>query len=142
MKPRIKNIFILIAFAAILGLVGYIHLQNKRNEKLRAEARVEKIKNDSLIKVKNGLYTKLVADSLTIKELRKIFKDLGIDEKNPVLAQKLVLVPSDTVTIIKEIQSTDTTLTFTDYYPKKENYFAKHITSLNTRDTTATGEFK
>lgn len=138
---NVKQIFLILCvlLALLTGYMAYYFYKNAI--KLKEEQRIEKIKNDKLIKLQPGEYTKLVADTLDKKELRKKIKELGIDLENALLAQKIVLAPRDTIKIIEDIKVTDTTLTFMDFYPKKEDFFVKHITSLNTKDTTATGEF-
>ncbi len=144
MKLNLKTILIIVLLFISTVVIIWGIRKNNQVKAEKAKYRTEKIKADKLQKVvteKGVQYEKLVADTVGTGQLRRIIKELGIDIKNPQLAQEIIFVPRDTITIIKEIEATDSTLVFTDYYPQKENYFAKHITRQDTRDTTATGEF-
>lgn len=141
MKLNYNKILLIISILLLLGFACSYYIFNKKENEWKRERAITKIKNDSLVKIKDGQYTKLLADTLTRVQLRKKIKELGIELENALLAQKLTLRARDTIKIIEEVNVTDTTLTFTDFYPKKENFFVKHITSLNIKDTTATGEF-
>ena len=70
---------------------------DKSQEKLRRELRVEKIKNDTLTKIKEGLYTKLVADTLTKRELRQKVDSLKLEIKDP----KIIFLFRDPVERLK-----------------------------------------
>lgn len=141
MKKDIKTILLYITIVALIFFVYSWHYAEKNKKEAQRMEQVRLVRNDSLRKVARGQYEKLVADTLTKKQLSEKIKELGIQLKNAELAQKIVFVPRDTITIIKEIKKTDSTLTFINFYPKKESYFVKHTTKVNTKDTTATGEF-
>lgn len=141
MKLNFNKVLLFVSIFLLVGFgLSYYYFTKKQKEYKRLIA-IEKIKNDELVKIKDGEYQKLLADTLTRVQLRKKIKELGIDLENALLAQKIVLAPRDTIKIIEDIKVTDTTLTFMDFYPKKEDFFVKHIISLSTKDTTATGEF-
>lgn len=144
MKLDFKGIMLILSVVALIFFGYSWYYANKHKEEAQRLEHVRLIRNDSLRKIiteKGILYEKLVADTLSKKQLREKIKELGLELENALLAQKIVFVPRDTIKIIEDIKTTDTTLTFTDYYPKKEGYFVRHITNHNTKDTTATGEF-
>ena len=142
MKINFKN----IAFIAIIGLliffgVKYYITQNKL-EKERLEVRKDKIRDDKLVKLSEGEYRKLVADTLTKAELKEKINEFAIKLKNAVIAQEIVYVPKTVEKVVEKVIKTDTTLIAIDYYPKKKGYFAKHTTTFDTRDYSAKGKFE
>ena len=50
----------------------------KKLEKAQIELRTTKIKNDTLVQINDRQYTKLVADTLTEKQLRKKIDSFGV----------------------------------------------------------------
>jgi hypothetical protein len=130
----------LIAIILILAIVsGVFWFQKTSAEKkmyqTQRELRVGKISQDSLVKVSDGYYQKLVADTLTSKQLKKLAEDI-VDLKNrkPIYVTKTIIQPvevlkeTDSVTIVKD------SIFIKDYYPNKENPFLKYTnrTSLKT----------
>lgn len=136
---KILSVFI---FLVLIGGFFYARYEQNKKAELVSEIKAYKLREDKLIKISNGQYSKLVADSLTKRELSKKIKELGIDLKKALLAQKIVIVPRDTIKIIDSIKTTDTTITFLDFYPNKHTPFVTHTTEFKTKDTTAIGIFK
>ena len=93
--------------------------------------RREKIKNSELTMINEGLYTKLAADTLTIKQLKKLNDSLELKLENPeVITQvkwkiKYLEKPVDSVSV------TDSTVNVVDNYPNKENPFVTYKASIN-----------
>jgi hypothetical protein len=138
---KLKDILLVVSVVALLFFAYSWNYAKKQAKEAQRKEQVRLVRNDSLRLIVEGTYTKLVADSLTKKQMQKVIEKLGIDLKNAILSQKIVFVPIDKKGEIKDIKVTDTTLTLLDYYPEKVNYFVKHTTTLKTKDTTATGEF-
>lgn len=104
---------------------------SKKLDEAAETLRREKIKNSELTKIKDGLYTKLAADTLTIKQLRQLSDSLKLELENPeVITEvkwkiKYIEKPVDSVNV------TDSTVTITDNYPNKENPFVTYKASVN-----------
>ena len=69
-----NNIITIIAIIAVIliTLKGASWYYNKQNEADKIALRKEKIKTSKLEQINEGLYTKLVADTLTINQLKKV----------------------------------------------------------------------
>ncbi|MAX51588.1 MAG: hypothetical protein CMH22_06370 [Methylophaga sp.] len=142
MKLNFKNILIIAFLILVAWFAIDEYFDKKKLEKAQIELRTTKIKNDTLVQINDRQYTKLVADTLTEKQLRKKIDSFGIVVKNPVLAQEIKYIPITVEKPVEKLVKTDTTITAIDYYPKQENYFAKHTTVFKTKDLTATGKFE
>lgn len=117
------------------------HLNNKKLEEARIELRKERIKNDTLVKLAPGVYSKLVADTLTINELNNRLKELEIKLENPTIIQNITFEPEEKDTEITEVEVDNDTIKQTDYYPTKENYFVKYSSKTNTKTQQGVGNF-
>lgn len=139
-----KNTVKIIAGLIIIGLCiyGYEQLIVKpRQQKVQAELRKEKIKNDTLNKIKDGYYTKLVADTLTIKQLRKKVDSLGIEAKNPKYVEVIKLVPKEVIKPVDNVSIKDSMLTLEDSYPDKTNPFIRYTSLINLNTKKGEGQF-
>lgn len=140
----IKNILAAIGIVLLLLAVFKLtqsHYQNKIGD-VNEELRTEIIKSSKLEKVKDGYYTKLVADSLKTKELDKLVDSLEMQVKNPVIVERIVVRPKDSKNEIKDVVINDSIVEFTDYYPSKEDPYIKYHASLNTFTNKYVGAFR
>ncbi|AGO47592.1 structural protein [Cellulophaga phage phi4:1] len=138
---KFKDILLVLAILALIFFGYSWYYSNLHRQEAERMEQIRLVRNDKLREINKGYYEKLVADTLTKSEMREKIKELGIDLKNAQLAQKIVFVPVDKKTVITEVVKTDTTLTFEDYYPQKDNFFVKHTTGYNTKTNVALGEF-
>lgn len=139
------NNIVLIVVAILVALITFqatSYFTNKKVEKAKLELRKERIKNDSLVQISESLYSKLVADTLALRELRKINDSLELELETPVVVTRVVAAPKDKETTIDDIAVTDSTFTFTDYYPEKEDAFVTYSAEVDTKSKTGKGEFK
>jgi len=139
----VKKISILII--VILLIIGGIKLgttfYNKGKEEANIILRKERLKNDTLVKLNEGLYTKLVADSLTKKELNHLNDSLKLKLKNPKTITKIVFVPKEIEKDIDNVVQTDSTITINDYYPHKENKFVEYSANIDKVTGKGKGKF-
>lgn len=136
MKIQFKHIIYLIVIILLLGVGFYVgkKIEEKNTDKAILELKKERIQNDSLTKVKDGLYTKLAADTLTIKELKEVNDSLGLELQKPKEIVYIKTTPKDSENKEIEIVTVkDTTITTEDYYPQKENYFVRYSSEVNTK---------
>ena len=135
----------LILFAIILASIITFkvtdYFADKRLEKERIETRKLKIANSKLEKISEGHYQKLVADTLTKKQLRERIDELEIKVKDGVLVAESNIKPKDVEKQIDSVLITPDSISIIDYYPKKENFFIKYSALLNLKDSTQIGKF-
>lgn len=141
MKNRITLILAGIVILLLVGLYfGNEYYKNKLYKE-QEEARREKIKNSELTQINEGLYTKLAADTLTIKELRKLNDSLSLQLDNPEVITvvkwkiKYLEKPVDSL-LIK-----DSTLTLVDTYPDTINPFVTYRLKLNLKTVQGIGSW-
>lgn len=96
------------------------------------------LKKDSLVKVREGEFTKLVNDTKSKKELDrevknevpKTYEDIKKSKEKIISHTKIKLVPvSKTIVDTVYIDSSGTKK-FTSFYPEKNNYFIKNFTTI------------
>lgn len=141
MKDIIKYLIVGTIFCFI-GITIYKNLiVSPKEEKFETALRKNKIKNDSLVQLKNGLYQKLIADTLTIKELRKKSNSLELELENPKIVEVIKFVPKEIEKPIDGIIIKDSIIETEDYYPRKENYFIKYSSKINLKTEKGEGKF-
>lgn len=144
LQKLIRNKYFL-AFVAIMLVIATFKINQVINDKKLEAQRIEikklKIKNDTLTKVAEGHYRKLVADTLTKKELRKKIEELEIKVKDGVLVADTKLRPKEIIKQIDTVYVGKDSISLIDYYPQKENFFARYEAKINLLDSTNVGKF-
>lgn len=143
MKLGVKEIVFIIVLI-LLFMSGFFvskHFSDKSKEKIKRELRIERIKNDSIKKVAEGHYSKLIADTLTKKQLKKRVKELEFKIENPIETGLIVLDFDEKETNTKGVKK-DSIIKIEDYYPSKENPFIIYNASISTFDYTTRGIFQ
>lgn len=142
-KLSTKQILLLIILVLffISGFFVSKYFSDKSKEKIKRELRIERIKNDSIKKVSDGHYSKLVADTLTKRQLKKRVKELEFKIENPIETGVIVLDFDEKETNIQG-EKKDSIISITDYYPSKEDPFITYSASINTFDYTTRGIFQ
>lgn len=139
MKVNITLILVII----ILLLIGGGFLMKNHYEGQIAEVNREKraliLKNDTLQQISETQYRKLLADSLTQKELNRIVKDLEIKlEANPRIVYRTKIEIREVEKTTDSVSIENDTITVDSHYPQKENYFARYQSKISLKDSTAT----
>lgn len=141
MKNRITLILAGIVILLIAGLYFGNEYYKKQLEAEREGARREKIKNSELTKINEGLYTKLAADTLAIKELKKLNDSLELKLENPEVVTvvkwkiKYLEKPVDGI-VVK-----DSTMSLVDTYPDSINPFVTYRLKVDLKKWTGTGSW-
>lgn len=140
----IRKYWSILFFAILFLLIGWYvsdYFSKSEVDKLRTDLKKVTLKNDSLVMIKKNLYTKMVADTSKIKDLKRKVKSLELYIKEPqIVIEKKVVFD----TIQTEVESTITenrNINFEDYYPTKENPFIKYSAIINTQTKKVNGEF-
>lgn len=134
MKNKIINIGVVILVILLL-LFGINKYFNNRDEKLLNEYKKTLIQNDSLRKISDGHYQKLVNDLYTQKQLLdkikldniEMYKYLKTNDKKPISYTNIIFKPEDKEGKVPlNIREKDGLVYFNDYYPNKEDYFINY----------------
>lgn len=141
MKLNTTSILIIIIIALLgIGFFTYNRMQNKIDES-REEVRKSIIKQDSLRYV-NGEYRRLVGDTATVKELRDRIRELQLQVEDPIIIEKIVFKPVDTVKLIDSIYINEGIAYIDDYYPNKENYYVRYSNHFSLDNLTGNSEWR
>ena len=142
MKLGVKEIAIIVVLILffISGFFVSRHFSNKAKDGLKRELRVERIKNDSIRKISEGHYSKLVADTLTKRQLREKVKELEFKIKNPTEVGQITLSFDKTKTEGVAVKK-DSLIKITDYYPNEKSPFITYNAVINTFDYSTRGSF-
>lgn len=115
-----------ILLILVIIVTSFIMCQREK-EKFEDWKKKEIIKNDSLVKIDSTQYTKVIADTLTEKQLRNKIRDLEIALRTkPKTVIETQLVPYPVEKRIDSIVYVDGKLNLTDYYPQKKDYFVRY----------------
>lgn len=132
---------VIVMILALVGLKLTRDYYKKEIEKVEYRERVAIIKNDSLTKLAEGLYTKVVADTATIKQLRKVVDSLKLEIKDPEVIIKTVFVPKEVEKPIDGIVVKDSIIQTKDNYPNSVNPFVKYESTIDVKKGTGVGKF-
>lgn len=141
---RITKILIVLGviLAIIVAVFTTIHFKDKAIADARMELRKEIIKNDSLQQLTEVLYTKRVADTLKIGELKRLSDSLKLQLSKPKVVGTIKIKPKDQKGDIDVIVVKDSTFSIEDHYPNKENAFVSYFATVDTKTEKGVGEFK
>lgn len=135
---------ILIGIIFIMALIfGFTRNSYKNKiDKLNNKVRTSIIAKDSLKELSEGLYTKLVADTLTKRELRHKIDSLQLALKDPKIVTEIKIVIKEIEKPVDGFVVKDSVVTINDTYPNKENPFVNYNASLNLITKKGVGKFK
>lgn len=142
MRDKILAIVVII----LLIVIGIFWFQKRAAEKQVFEAQQEVRKSiiakDSLQKISDGHYQKLVADTLTQSQLKKITQEI-IDLKNrkPISVTTTIVKPVQIVKDTDNIDVKEDSVFIEDYYPRKEYYFLKYTNRLSLKTKKGISDF-
>lgn len=140
----------LVLSGVVVLLIGLIFFGVRKYKKDLKEAQTEirtgKIKVDSLQKVADGHYRKLVADTLKQAELNKLVAELGLKLKEkPKVVEVIKFKPRPVIDKpVDEIAVKEDSVYIEDYYPQKANYAIKYSNkfSLSKKQGLSNWDFK
>lgn len=141
MKFDIK-IIALVILAILLTFQFSKCSSNKEKEKLMADLHKEILKGDKLKKISDTQYEKLVADTLTIKQLKNVVSDLGLKVDNPKIVTRIVYQQKDVEKPVDGVVVKEDSLFIEDYYPNKEKSTLKYTANVNIKTKKGVGKFK
>jgi len=134
-----KNIIISLIIIILLLLGGgFLYINSLKNNisDLQFANRKLEISKDSLVQVNDTQFRKLVADTLTKKQLRKKIDSLGfeLDNVEPKIVYQIKYVPKEIEKPTDEVVVEEDTVKIDSYYPQKENYFMRYQNTISLKD--------
>lgn len=144
MKDKILGI-LMIALIVIAGIFWF-QKRSAEKEAFRAQQEIRKkvIAEDSLVKLSNGYYQKLVADTLTKQQLVKLAADIvELKNRKPVSVTTTIIKPVEIIKETDNISVKQDSVFIKDFYPNKDNPFLKYSNrfSLKTQKGLSTFSF-
>ena len=134
MKTQNKVTIALVILILLLIGGGWIYINSLKQDIADAElsARIEKLRADKLEIISTTQARKLVADSLTQKQLNQRVKELGIElDAKPKIVWKTKFIIKEVEKEVDSVKVDSNSLEVIDYYPAKENYFIRYQNKID-----------
>ena len=129
---KITIILIIIILLLIGGWFIHTNILKDKIDDANLEARIEKLRASKLEKISDVQSRKIVADSLTQRELNKRVKELEIAlEAKPKIVWKTEFITKEIDKEVDEVSLDSNLVSVVDYYPKKEGYFVKYTNKID-----------
>ena len=141
MKLDFKTIVIAGLFAFMAFYITKCN-SDKETEGLRAELHKNEIKMDTLKKISEDQYEKLVADTVTKRDMAKIIKELEIDVKNPKIITRIEYRQKDVEKPMDNVIVENDSVHIEDYYPSKEKQTLKYTGGISLVTKQGKGKFQ
>ena len=150
MENFILKYYKLIIVALIfIGAFSFILIQNVGLKSDLVEYKKTILQKDSLEKIREGEYTKLVNDLKSSNDLKKYIKeisdstyqDIKRNKEKPLIITKVTTVPKTIQTIDTVYIDTLGVRTTTSYYPNKDSMYIKHTSIIKDKEAKNTWEF-
>lgn len=150
MKFLKDNAVTLFLIGVVLALLIYLTFNKIGTDRQINSLKDSILVKDSLKKIRDGEYTKLVNDMKTRDELEKevkdtseqTYKDIKKAKEKIVSNTKVSVKPSTKVTRDTVYIDSTGTRRFTSYYPNKDSAFVTHRSVITNSIATNTWEFK
>lgn len=150
MENFILKYYKLIIVALIfIGAFSFILIQNAGLKSDLVDYKKTILQKDSLEKIREGEYTKLVNDLKSSNDLKKYIKeisdstyqDIKRNKEKPLIITKVTTVPKTIQTIDTVYIDTLGVRTITSYYPNKDSMYIKHTSVIKDKESKNTWEF-
>ena len=142
MKNRTTLILvIIIALLIAVGFIGKGYYEGKIGREQQAYKSLV-LKNDTLQKVNDTQYRRLVADTLTKGEMSRLIDSLGIalDAKPKVVIQTEIII-KEVIKYVDSIEIEGDSIHVVDHYPSKEDYFVRYQNDISISTQTGVSKF-
>ena len=132
-----------------IGAFSFILIQNAGLKSDLVDYKKTILQKDSLEKIREGEYTKLVNDLKSSNDLKKYIKeisdstyqDIKRNKEKPLIITKVTTVPKTIQTIDTVYIDTLGVRTITSYYPNKDSMYIKHTSIIKDKESKNTWEF-
>lgn len=145
----LKYYKLIIVALIIIGAFSFILVQNAGLKSDLVDYKKTILQKDSLEKIREGEYTKLVNDLKSSNDLKKYIKeisdstyqDIKRNKEKPLIITKVTTVPKTIQTIDTVYIDTLGVRTITSYYPNKDSMYIKHTSIIKDKESKNTWEF-
>tara|TARA_R110000868_G_scaffold74337_2_gene214910 strand:- start:30835 stop:31560 length:726 start_codon:yes stop_codon:yes gene_type:complete len=142
-----KNKILLSIIALLILSVGILWIQKSRAKnqvfQTQQELRKKTIAQDSLVELSDGYYQKLVADTLTAKQLKKVTSELvELKRRKPISVTSVVAAPKSIKKDVDKVVVEKDSIFVEDYYPDKLKPFLKYTNRISVKTEKGKSEFK
>lgn len=145
----LKYYKLIVVALIIIGAFSFILIQNAGLKSDLVDYKKTILQKDSLQKIRDGEYTKLVNDLKSSNDLKKYIKEISDSTYQDIKRNKeKPLIITKVTTIPKTIQTIDTVYidtlgirTITSYYPNKDSMYIKHTSVIKDKESKNTWEF-
>ena len=145
----LKYYKLIIVALIIIGAFSFILIQNAGLKSDLVDYKKTILQKDSLQKIRDGEYTKLVNDLKSSNDLKKYIKeisdstyqDIKRNKENPLIITKVTTIPKTIQTIDTVFIDTLGVRTITSYYPNKDSMYIKHTSVIKDKESKNTWEF-
>lgn len=145
MKTSNKIFKLAIALLLVAVVMLWFQRDQARKETFRTtqELRKKIISADKLEKLSEGYYQKLIADTLTKKQLNKLAADIiELKNREPISVTTTIIKPVEVIKETDDISVKEDSVFIEDYYPEKENSFLKYTNRLSLSSLKGVSKFK
>lgn len=137
---------VLFTIGAVLAVLATFfitsNIKDRQLEAQKQELRKEILRNDSLVKINDELYSKRVADTATIRQLKRLNDSLNLELKNPKVIVITKLQPKDQEGPIDSVDVSNDLVTVEDHYPDQDNPFVSYFGRIDLTTKSGEGTFK
>ena len=145
----LKYYKLIVVALIIIGAFSFILIQNAGLKSDLVDYKKTILQKDSLQKIREGEYTKLVNDLKSSNDLKKYIKeisdstyqDIKRNKEKPLIITKVTTIPKTIQTIDTVYIDTLGVRTITSYYPNKDSMYIKHTSVIKDKESKNTWEF-
>ena len=145
----LKYYKLIVVALIIIGVFSFILIQNAGLKSDLVDYKKTILQKDSLQKIREGEYTKLVNDLKSSNDLKKYIKeisdstyqDIKRNKEKPLIITKVTTIPKTIQTIDTVFIDTLGVRTITSYYPNKDSMYIKHTSVIKDKESKNTWEF-
>jgi hypothetical protein len=135
----------IITVLLLLVAIFYIQKEHGKSKLFKTEQnlRVTKIRHDSIVKIADGQYQKLVADTLTKVQLKNLaYKYIALKKREPVSVTTIEAGPKSLQKRTDKVEIKEDSLFIEDYYPDKLKPFLKYTNNISLKTKLGNSNFK
>lgn len=142
---KTKLLTALIIILSIVAIVFWLQKRSAQKEVFQAKQETRKIiiSQDSLVKVSDGYYQKLVADTLTRQQLKQLAEEIvELKNRKPISITNTIIKPVEVLKETDYISVENDSVFIEDYYPEKNNPFLKYTNRFSLKTQRGVSNFK
>lgn len=140
-----KLLMILVIILIIISGIFWFQKRSAQKREFQTQQLIRKktIAEDSLVKLSDGYYQKLVADTLTKQQLKKLAEDIiELKNRKPISVTTTIIKPIEVLKETDSIKIVKDSVYIEDFYPKKDKPFLKYTNRFSLKTQKGISTFK